>query len=250
MAKDLIRNPQDLDVAIETEIAQEALCIITNGDGTLAVLAKVRKENVGGWMLWTTAGTFKACGVVEREIWAVVERDPGTRWLEVFDRNYRLDFAKKLAAGSATTSWGPFPNHIGKTVDACAGDLYLGQFVVPPGGMLTTDIAITEIEVGFTFTPLIQPLVQEVQMPDGISWGLPKRNVSVTVALVDTLSAKVNNDHIPTSNASQDPGLAPDRYTGKFKSWLLGIAADQAPLITAPLPLSFNLTTIQTEVEV
>ena len=215
------------------------------------MLAKVRKENVGGWMLWTTAGTFKACGVVEREIWAVVERDPSAR---AGSRCSTGTTASTLPRSSPPAQPRPAGdrsrNHIGKTVDACAGDLYLGQFVVPPGGMITTDIAITEIEVGFTFTPLIQPLVQEVQMPDGISWGLPKRNVSVTVALVDTLSAKVNNDHIPTSNASQDPGLAPDRYTGKFKSWLLGIAADQAPLITAPLPLSFNLTTIQTEVEV
>lgn len=251
MAKDYIRSPVDLDVSIETATAQEALCVITNGDGTLAVLAKVRKENVGGWMLWTTSsGQFKSCGVIDREIWVVTERAPGSRWLEVFDPNYTMDFAVKLAAGSPTTSWGPFPNHIGSTVDARSGDLYLGQFVPDSSGMITTDTPISEIEIGYSFIPLIQPLVQEVQMPDGVSWGLPKRNVSVTVSLVGTLSAQINNSHLPTSNAVEDPALAPDRYTGQFKSWLLGVSVDDAPVITAPLPLAFNLTTIQTEVEI
>jgi hypothetical protein len=251
MAKDYIREPIELDVAIETETAQEALAVVTNGDGSLAVLSKVRRENVGGWMLWTTNGLYKSIGVVEREIWAVVQHHGAPeRYLQVFDRNYRMDYASKLAAGSPTTSWGPFPNHISHTVDACSGDLYLGQYTVDSAGMITVDTAISEIEIGHSFTPLIQPLVQEVQLPDGVSWGLPKRNVSVTLALVETLSARVNGNELPTSNASEDPGVAPDRYTGKFKAWLLGVSADEAPVITAPLPLPFNLTTIQTEVEV
>jgi hypothetical protein len=251
MAKDYIRSPVDLDVSIETATAQEALCIITNGDGTLAVLAKVRRENVGGWMLWNTDGLFKSCGVIDREIWTVTEHGaPGSRWLSVFDPNYVMDFAAKLTAGSPTVTWGPFPFHIGMTVDACSGDLYLGQFLVNSSGMITVGTPISNIEIGHAFIPLVQPLVQEVQMPDGVTWGQPKRNVSVTISLVGTLSAQVNNDHIPTSNAVEDPALAPDRYTGQFKCWLLGVSAAAAPVITAPLPLAFNLTTIQTEVEV
>jgi hypothetical protein len=116
--------------------------------------------------------------------------------------------------------------------------------------MITTDTPISNIEVGRSFIPLVQPLVQEVQMPDGVTWGQPKRNVSVTISVVGTLSAQVNNDHIPTSNAVEDPALAPDRYTGQFKCWLLGVSAAAAPVITAPLPLAFNLTTIMTEVEI
>ena len=187
MAKDYIRNPVELDVAIETETAQEALAIVTNGDGTLAILSKVRRENVGGWMLWSmTGGTFKSIGVIEREIWAITEHH-AKRWLVVFDKNYRLDFAKKLAAGSPATSWGPFPNHIGMVVDALSGDLYLGQYTVDPAGYIVVDTPISEIEIGHSYIPLIQPLVQEVQMPDGVSWGVPKRNVSVTIQLIDTL---------------------------------------------------------------
>ena len=252
MAKDYIRNPVELDVAIETETAQEALAIVTNGDGSLAILAKVRRENVGGWMLWTMPnGAFRSVGVVEREIWTIAQHGtPEKRWLMVFDRNYRMDFAEKLAAGSPTASWGPFPNHVGMTVDACAGDLYLGRYLVDPAGFITVDTPISEIEIGHSYTPLIEPLVQEVQLPDGVSWGLPKRNVSVTIQLVQTLSARINDSELPTYNATEDPGLAPDRYTGKFKAWLLGISAEQTPVITAPLPLSFNVTTIQTEVEV
>mgnify|MGYP003694277513 CR=1 FL=1 len=63
--------------------------------------------------------------------------------------------------------------------------------------------------------------MQEVQLPDGISWGLPKRNVSVTISLVDTLSAQINNDQLGTSNAVGDSALPPDRYTGQVQ----GLAA-------------------------
>ena len=87
-------------------------------------------------------------------------------------------------------------------------------------------------------------------MPDGLTWGQPKRICSTTISLNQTLSAQVDNDVLPTDNLEQDPGIAPDRYTGKFKAWRLGWGTEEAPVIKAVRPLPFNLRAIMMEVEV
>lgn len=257
MARDYIRNPVDIDAAMETDYAQEALGIITNSDGTLAVLSKVRKENVGAWMLWSTPGGYiRRIGVVQREIWAIVDRfsprfGDWRRGLEVFDANYLLDFAKSyvMPAGTTTTTYN-FPDLANSLVDCRSGDLYLGRFQADGAGTIVLPIATPSLEAGLAFEPRIVPLVQEVQMPDGLTWGQPKRICSTTISLNQTLSAQVDNDVLPTDNLEQDPGIAPDRYTGKFKAWRLGWGTEEAPVIKATRPLPFNLRAIMMEVEV
>ena len=92
MARISVRNPVDLDVAIETETAQEALCIITNADGTLAVLSKVRR---GRMSAAGCCGRRKARS--RRAAWSSVRsgrsssvtQSPASAASEVFDNNYR-----------------------------------------------------------------------------------------------------------------------------------------------------------------
>ena len=256
MARDIIRNPIDVDAAMETDYAQEALGLVTNNDGTLAVLSKVRKENVGAWMLWNTDGVIQRIGVVQREIWAIVDRYVPTwggwqRGLEVFDANYLLDHAVSyvLPEGTTATEW-TFDEYANMTVDAHSGDLYLGSFTLDDSGSFTTPIAVPSIEIGLAFYPKIVPLVQEVQMPDGNTWGTPKRVCSTTISVNQTLSAVIDEDVMPTDNLEQDPSIAPDRFTGKFKSWRLGWGTEEAPVIVAIRPLPFELRAIMMEVEV
>ena len=253
MAGDLIRDPIDIDAAMETSFAQEALGIVTNRDGSLAVLSKVRKENVGAWMTWRTDGIIRRIGVVQREIWAIVDRFlPGIgyqRGLEVFDPNFRLDFARRGTNPVPTTGW-QWPSLAGMTVHLRSGDLYLGTVQAGNAGEIRTPVAVADLEAGLNFTPLVQPMVQEVPMPDGLTWGQPKRVCSTTISVRGTLSARIDRTRLPVGNASHDPGLAPDRFTGKFKAWRLGWGADEAPLITNDFPLPFYLRAISMEVEV
>lgn len=253
MAKDLLVGPIDIDAAMETDFAQEALGLISNSDGSIAVLSKVRKENVGAWMKWTTQGIIRRVGVVQREIWAIVDRFiPGIgyqRGLEVFDATRRLDFSAYFSSSTPATAWG-WGYIAGLTVHARSGDLYLGQFTADSSGYIHLPVAVLELEVGFNFTPQIQPLVQEVPLPDGLSWGQPKRVVSTTASVTQTISLTIDRDAMPVGNAALDPGLAPDRFTGKFKSWRLGWGTEEAPVITSPYPLPFYLRALSTEVEV
>jgi hypothetical protein len=254
MAKDLFASgAYDITAAMETDFAQEALGLVQTGDGGIAVLSKVRKENVGAWMRWRTDGIIRGIGVVQREIWAIVDRfHPGVgylRGLEVMDPNFRLDFAARASTGVASKFW-QFPFLASRIVTCRSGDLDLGEFTTDSQGNITLPIAVYDLEAGLNFQAYVRPLVQEVQLPDGISWGQPKRVVSTTASVSQTLSLVIDHDAMPVDNAQQDPGAAPDRYTGKFKSWRLGWGTDEAPYILNPRPLPFFLRALSTEVEV
>ena len=72
MSKSLLTGPRDLDVQMEgTDEEQESRAYIANDDGTVAVLTKVKKENISGWSYWTTTGSFVRLGVIEAELWAI-----------------------------------------------------------------------------------------------------------------------------------------------------------------------------------
>jgi hypothetical protein len=254
MASDLLKGvPYDICAAMETDFAQEALGLVQLGTGYLAVLSKVRKENVGAWMTWRTDGLIRGVGVVQREIWAIVDRwHDGIgylRGLEVFDPNFRMDFAARATSSTPATRWG-WPHLASRTVVCRSGDLYLGSFAVDSVGYLTLPIAVTDLEAGLNFVPTVTPLVQEVQLPDGLSWGHPKRVCSTTASVSDSLSLQIDLDAMPVDNAQQDPSAAPDRFTGKFKSWRLGWGTDEAPTLYSPYPLPLYLRAVMMEVEV
>jgi hypothetical protein len=255
MASDLLKDiPIDITAAMETDFAQEALGLVQMGSaGYIAVLSKVRKENVGAWMKWSTSGIIRGIGVVQREIWAIVDRwYDGVgyrRGLEVFDPNFRLDFAIRKTSATATAYW-QFPHHGNWLLSCRSGDLYFGQIRTDTSGNLTLPVAVTDLEVGLNFQVIVQPLVQEVPLPDGLSWAEPKRIVSTTVSVKDTLSLRIDNTTMPVRNAAEDPSAAPDRFTGKFRSWRLGWGNEQAPYVLSDDPLPFYLRAISTEVEV
>jgi hypothetical protein len=254
MSKSLLSGPRDLDVQMEGEgEEQESRAYVSNDDGTIAVLAKVRKENIAGWSYWSTEGSYRRLGVVDAEVWAVVERTVNgvtALYLEIFDTSRFLDFSA-VASGPAATSWGPFNLHKGAEVHMRSGDLYLGTATVDAvTGMVEAPTEITEIEIGFNFEPRVIPLPQHVQLADGVSVGLPKRYVSCTANLVETLSCQIKNKHISSIAPDDDPGQAPPRYTGAFKAWMLGWKPSSDIVIRAPYPLPFTLNSLVTEVEV
>ena len=250
-AAHLINDPVDLDVMVEGQATQEALAFLTNGDGTLAVLSKVRKENIGGWGQWTTQGSYKRLGVVDREAWVLVERTVNSvvgYYLEVFDEDTLLDFATR-ASGASSATWGPYTDYANQAVHVRSANLYFGQITVSDTGYVVLPIAVTEIEIGYNFVPTIVPLNQEVQMPDGTSFAEPRRYVSVTASLVDTLSYKRNDTELPNGPINEDPGAQPVAYNGRFRSFLLGWGTERDVTVTAPYPLPTQINALSIEVE-
>lgn len=253
MAKALIPSPVDLDVQIEgNSDEQEARAYVLNSDGTIGVLSKVKKENVSGWTQWTTQGAYKKICVVGDELWLHVERTVNgvtARYIEVSDLNAALDFSASLS-GAASKTWGPFNMHKGQEVHVVSGNLYFGTRTVDATtGMITVPVEVTTVQIGFLFVPYIEPLSQEVQMPDGVTMGEFKRYVSMTAILADTLSCKIKNRVLPATLPNEDPSAEPTPFTGLFQAWLLGWDKTATPSISAPEPLPFNVNGLVYEVE-
>lgn len=254
MSKQLLTGPIDLDVQMEGEgEEQESRAYISNVDGTIAVLSKVKKENIAGWSYWTTQGKFQRLGVIDSEVWATVQRTINgitKTYLEVFDNRHRMDFATDMS-GSSSVVWGPFNLHKGAVVHVVSDSLYLGEFLVDATtGMITLPLAVSSVEIGFNVVPKIIPLQQHVQMPDGITIGEPKRYVSVAAQLVDTVSCQIKNRVLSLEDQGSDPGVAPEPYTGDFHVFLLGWGIRNSVTIQAPLPLPFTINSLMTELEV
>jgi hypothetical protein len=249
---DLITDPVDLDVQMEGIGTQQALAYVTNADGTMAVLSRVKKEAIGGWGQWTTQGSFLRCGVIDREAWIVTSRNvAGSQrtFLEILDPSRMLDYSA-LWSGAASTTIGPFPLHVGATVHVVSGWLYFGEFTVPSSGLIVLPQAVTVAEVGFNFVPYVTPLCQEVQLADGTSFGKPKRVVRTVADFLNTISATVGGRLLNTSEPDSDPGQAPPLKTGQLECWHLGWHRQPVVQITNPLPLPFTLRALMQEMEV
>lgn len=254
LAKKLSPSPVDLQVQIEgNDDEQEARAYLPDADGTIAVLSKVKKENVAAWSQWTTQGSFKKACVSASELWLHVERTINgvtSKYIEVSDVDALLDF-QASATGAASKTWGPFNLHKGQTVHVLSDLLYFGEMTVDATtGMIELPVEVTEVQIGLAFTPEIVPLVQEVVMPNGTTMGEFKRVVSVTAMLEDTMSCKIKNRSLPSGLPIDDPSTPAEATTGPFQAWNLGWSKTEMPTISAPEPLPFTLSAIVYEVEV
>lgn len=254
MGKSMAPSPIDLEIQIEgVGDEQEARAYVPNEDGTIGILSKVKKEEIAAWSRWTTEGSYKRACVIDSELWMLVERTINGvtgKYIEIADNDAYLDFSASLS-GAASTSWGPFNLHKGQSVHVLSGNLYFGEIEVDATtGMIELPIAVTEVQIGLNFTPRIEPLLQEVQMADGITMGEFKRYVSVTAMLESTMSCKIKNRNLPSVLPEDDPGQAPDARSGPFKVWTLGWSKTETPVITSPQPLPFTVNSLVFEVEV
>ena len=252
-AQELLRNPVQMDSLIENADQQEATVYMCNDDGSMAVLAFVRKEKIAAWGLWTTDGSFKSIRTVDRRLFTIVERTIAgvtTTFLEYFDVDALLDASVSLTNPTATVTWTGLTQFAGQTVhvvDDGAG--YLGSFAVSAGGVLTLDQACTDIEVGLYFMPLIKTLPPEVALEDGPTIGEPRHVASVTMMLKDTVTVSVGNQSLAIRSVSEDVEDIPAVYTGLATFNMLGWDTSGQITITWPEPLPSTLLALSLRVE-
>ena len=252
-AQDLLRNPVQMESLLETSEQQESTVYLANNDGTMAVLAFVRKEKIAAWGLWTTNGTFKSIRALDRRLFTIVERTIAgvtTTFLEYFDVDALLDASVSLTSGSPTAVWTGLTQFAGQTVHVVEGGLgYLGAFTVSAAGVLTLSSTATAIEVGLLFTPTITTLPPEVSLEDGPSVGEPRRVVSVTLMLKDTVMVNVRGQLLELRGVSENVEALPAAFSGMTTFNLLGWDRSGQVTITWPEPLPATLLSLVKRVE-
>ena len=107
----LIGTSVDGTAMLGTDDRPEQYAFFVKSDGDMAVFHSVRNEQLSGWVLWTTDGSFKSVTAVENKVFAAVERTINGStvvWLEEFDWDITLDATKVFVADTNRVTNGLF----------------------------------------------------------------------------------------------------------------------------------------------
>ena len=261
LARHLVDTPVDQDYD-----PLNRLLHIVMADGSLATVTVYRAEKVTGWSRQETDGKFRAVSVVDRTVFAIVER-AGGRYIERFDTALATDSALTGSAltGSALTGsdgagkavWSGLGHLEGRTVAVLADNAVRRPLAVA-GGAIALDRPAGTIEAGLPFSSRIRALPPVAQTPRGASHGSPVRLVEAVFRLLDTRMLRIDTGAGPRTVPFRTLGsaglldAAPPAFTGdvaiRALGWLKGAAPAWSLEQSDPLP--FTILAVSTELKV
>lgn len=248
----LIGTPTDMVAQREAVDQVESYLYAVNTDGKMPVFMSIRKEQLQGWCEYSTDGDFKNVVNVNRKIYAVVEREINSTTfttLELLNNDYHTDCAKKYTNATATKNWtiAHLPN---TEVVVKSGNYSMGTYTTDSSGNLTLTDAVDEVEIGLNYTPELETLPPEFQLPDGISVGQKRRIVRAVLDLNETLDVKTKGTSVLIRRVTDDFSLEPTPVTERKEIYLLGWGKEGTITITQDQPLPLTINGLLLEVEV
>lgn len=229
-------------------------------DGVLAVLTRLREQNITAWVRHFTADGndfYESVATIPHpdgdrdQTWVIVQRQVNgvaERYVEWFDDTLHLDSALSLdATGSPTTTVSNLEHLEGRTVTPVGdGAVYPNEVVT--NGEITLDGPAAElIDVGVSFTCKAIPLSPEAELADGTTHGLPRRISRVIVFLRDTVGLSINGEFIPFRDSSDPMTAAVQPFTGFKRVLNLGYSKggfDSGVTIEQTQPLPFKVLAV------
>lgn len=179
LSQHLIDSPVDIDF---DQTAR--LCHVVMANGSMATLTIYRAEQVSGWTLQETAGSFRAVAAIGDDTYVLVEREGGF-FIEVFDEALNVDSGLVGTSELPKAIWSGLNHLEGQTVKVLA-DGAVHADVVVEGGAVTLDQPANSIQSGIGYTHIIEPLPPGLQNVGAGSQGSKIRPVSFTFRLQQT----------------------------------------------------------------
>jgi hypothetical protein len=252
LSQHLIGTPTDISAQREASDQVESYLYSVNTDGNIAVFTSIRKEKLQGWTLYETEGSFKNIVNVNRRVYVICERDINgstLTTLELLDNSYHLDSAFKDTDVTAKTNWqiAHLPNTL---VHVKSGNYSLGSYTTDGTGNLTLNAAVSEVEIGINYIPVLTTLPPEFQLQDGISFGQKRRIVRAVLDLNETLDVKAKGTRVIIRRVTSSFANPPDAITARKEIYFLGWSNDGTVTVTQDEPLPIGLNGILLEVEV
>jgi hypothetical protein len=255
----LINVPQDIALVTGTASEDANWLVVINQDGTVAVLNKLRSQDINGWTNWSTDGDYVRASVVDDDLFFAVRRTIDgveLNYLEVWDFEARTDCETRYASALSR----PAPQLDGKTISVWSEDgTVLPQREVSGGVWTMTQEEVDNyptVFAGLPFTPRMVP------MPINTGFaGSPnnaarrKRIVRMNVRVLNTFGLYIDGQPVPIrrfGDSSDSPlGTAPELQTGIVDDVLntIGWNRDTMPEFTVPDPTPCHLQMIEYEVE-
>ncbi len=196
LSSQLIDNPQDTTTFENPDVDDGVYYTAVNQDGTLAIFQSLESQRVSSWTLQTTDGFFRKVDSIEDEMSFIVERqiDGNTEfYLEELDFGVFTDSATVQTFGSPTTVINTGLSHLeGKEVRVIGDGLVLKKQTVV-GGSITLERAVSNVEIGLNYDPLIIPMPLNIAFETGNDLYLPKRIKTVFIDFFESLGIFVND---------------------------------------------------------
>lgn len=247
----LLNSPIDMSVQHSLNDEDTNYVYLVNTDGTAAVLNTLRNEEIAAWTKWDTAGSFLSVAVLGEKAYFLVSRTTGagtTAWyIELHDLDYYLDSAQIVTAGSPQTAW-TVSTHLNDILCRVRGDGAVLLDKTPSAGAITTETAVSTIEIGRWFAPRVQLMPLTSGLGDGPTQMRRSRIGLVTVNVRQTQGLLVNGRPMPERYMDVDPlDTAPGALTGLFEVRLTGWQDLPAVDITQEAPLPITLLAVEYE---
>lgn len=239
LAEDIARSGIK-DVAFQSRPDQMLWCVLN--DGNMAVLTYQKDQEVIGWTLHDTDGTFESVcripgqvGTSEDEIWVLVKRNTGTgiygdgvygsgvygsayfsveqfqprHWGSDVNDCWFVDSGLSYT-GTATTNFSGLEYLTGKTVSVYADGMIQSDEIVDANGEVTIDRAASNVTIGLPFTAKLETLPLRVDPQDA---AMNKKIREINIDFWETGSCKYgngSNSELTTINFMNDVGADPN----------------------------------------
>ena len=231
--------------------------------GQLASLLFIRSQQVLSWARHPVANTtVESVSVIPAtasdvdDVWisgAVTVNGQTKRFVGYLDNDMYADWGLFGTFGSPVMTISGLDHLTGETVVVNGDGAVYPNKTVTAGTITlgTLEASISSVMIGLPFIPQVVPVAPEFQLPDGPSFGVPKRYTKILIFTQDTMTMAVNGEKYEPRDPDDDMDAAPPiAGTRIFQYTSLGAAEIPILSLTQPLPLAWDVTSIYGEVEV
>lgn len=254
----LIDSPRQMAAYDGSYDRPEALALLVNQGGGMAVFHSVRSEKLAAWVPWTTDGVVRSVAAVGPDIFVAVTREIGgdpVTWLERFDPTAEALDASALATlpDPGRTFTAAAPHLAGRTVACVSRGHYLGEATVAgdgtidlPEGALDVDL----LEAGLAFEQRLRVLPFAMQTAAGPTRTLMKRFVRAIVQADRSGSFRVAGRELLLRLVGDDVATPAPLGTGQFVFHTLGVDREAQFDLVVERPQRVTILGITREVHV
>lgn len=257
LSNHIVDNAVSMAARRATKTNPSHYLIVVNGDGSLAVLNTLRKQNLRAWTSGDTEGQFEEVCVVGTDVYFIVKRSINgvdVRCIEKWDEAGLLHCALRQEVETATDSFSGFDYLEGQMVHV-QGDGYEHQTQVVTGGQIFTDYPVTKVEVGLAFYVDLRTLPVSLYNYPQIDSAKNKRLSHVSARLLNTRqlvveSGKKRIRHDFLRFGENVLAAPPTLFTGWKNVRLRGVAKELSVRITQDEPVEFHVLSLEIGVSV
>lgn len=172
--------------------------------GELILVSMFREQNVAGFALRPTSGSFRAVGVDNNEdVYVVVTRQkdagaPVLATLERMNKLHLLDLSTRITTGLPTDTFSGLGHLEGRTVKVISDGKLLADVVVAGGSVTISEDATESVEIGIDLPDVrVEYLPPVINLENGTAASLKKRIPKVTLDLSNTTGIRVQDKAVP-----------------------------------------------------